>query len=96
MDPPNTPPMLEYILSEEILTKHKEAIRQLYKQAKFMLAYLAVLYNIGGLLINCVLRYNKLKQARPHRTNLTYKLNNTQINWIIEYFSKTYKQRVLN
>jgi hypothetical protein len=37
MDPPTTPPMRDHVPGKEILTEHKEAIRQLYKQAKFML-----------------------------------------------------------
>jgi hypothetical protein len=38
----HTPPMPEHFPGEEIRTKHKEAIRQLYKQAKFMPANLAL------------------------------------------------------
>ena len=58
MDPPNTPPMLDHVPGDEIRTKHKEAIRQLYKQAKFMPSHLAVLYGIGESLINRILRYD--------------------------------------
>jgi len=47
MDPPVTPPMPEHVPGKEILTKHKEAIRQLYKQAKFIPAHLAIRYNMG-------------------------------------------------
>jgi hypothetical protein len=35
-----TPPMLDYVHSDEILTKHKEAIRQLFKFAKIGLQQL--------------------------------------------------------
>jgi hypothetical protein len=75
MDCPNTPLMPDYTPSEEIRTKHKEAIRQLYKQAKFMPSYLAILYYVRESLINRVLRYDKPKQARLGYTGLAYKLN---------------------
>ena len=90
MDRPITPPMPEHVPGDEILTKHKEAIRQLYKQAKFMPAHLAVLYNIRESSINRVLRYDKPERARPTRTGATRKLNDAQVNWIIEYLSETY------
>ena len=91
-----TPPMPEYVPGEEILTKYKEAIRQLYIRAKFMPAYLAVLYNVGVSTINRVLRYDTPKRLRPNRTSLAYKLNDAYVNWIIEYLSETYRQRTLN
>jgi hypothetical protein len=50
--------MLNHVHGEEILTKDKQAIRQLYKQARFMPSYLLVLYNIGESTINRVLRYD--------------------------------------
>jgi hypothetical protein len=56
-----TPPMPEYVPGDKILTKHKEAICQLYKLAKFMPSHLAVLYGIRESLINHVLWYNKPK-----------------------------------
>jgi hypothetical protein len=55
MDLPITPPMPEHVPGNEILMKHKEAIRQLYKLAKFMPSHLAVLYGIGESSINRVL-----------------------------------------
>jgi hypothetical protein len=35
-----TPPMLDYVHSDEILTKHKEAMHQLFKFAKIGLQQL--------------------------------------------------------
>jgi hypothetical protein len=96
MDPPTTPPMPEHIPGDEILTKHKEAIRQLYKQAKFMPSHLAVLYNVRESSINRILRYDQPERARPGRTGPAYKLNDAQVNWIIEYLSEIYQRRVLN
>jgi hypothetical protein len=84
MDPPTTPPMLDYIPSDEILTEHKEAIRQLYKQAKFMPSHLVVLYHVGEVTINRVLRYDIIHRARPTRTGRPHLLNDAQVNWIIE------------
>ena len=96
MDRPVTPPMLDHIPGAEILTKDKEAIRQLYKQAKFIPSHLSVLYNVGESTINRVLRYDQITRARPTRTGRPYLLNDPQINWIIEWLSETYRQRTLN
>ena len=63
INPPVTPPMPEHVPGEEILTKHKEAICQLYKQAKFMPSHLAVLYNVGESSIYRVLNYNQPERA---------------------------------
>jgi len=75
MDPPTTPPILNHIPSEEILTKDKEAIRQLYKQVKFMPSHLSVLYNVSELTINRVLRYDQIARARLTRTSRPHLLN---------------------
>jgi hypothetical protein len=80
MDPPTTPPIRDHVPGKEILTKHKEAIRQLYKQAKFMPAYLIILYNIGELIINRVLCYNQITRIYPNRISRPYLLNNAQVN----------------
>jgi transposase len=96
MDPPTTPPMLDYVPGDEILTEHKEAIRQLYKQAKFIPSHLVVLYHVGEATINRVLRYDTIHRARPTRTGRPHLLNNAQVNWIIEWLSETYRQRTLN
>jgi hypothetical protein len=58
MDSLATPPMLNYLLGEEIHTEDKQAIRQLYKQARFIPLHLATLYNVGKSTINRVLRYD--------------------------------------
>lgn len=83
--------MPDHVPGEEIRTKHKEAICQLYKQAKFMPSHLAVLYHVRESLINRVLRYDEPERVWPGRTGLAYKLNDMQVNWIIEYLSKTYR-----
>jgi hypothetical protein len=58
MDSPATPLMLDHVPGEEIHTEDKQAIRQLYKQARFMPLYLSTLYNVGESTINRVLRYD--------------------------------------
>jgi transposase len=88
--------MRDHVPGKEILTEHKEAIRQLYKQAKFIPAHLAVLYNVGESTINRVLRYDQITRERPTRTGRPHLLNDVQINWIIEWLSETYRQRTLN
>jgi hypothetical protein len=42
-----TPPMLDYVHSKKILTKHKEAMRQLFKFAKIGLQQLKGYYELG-------------------------------------------------
>jgi hypothetical protein len=80
MDRPTTPLMRDHVPGKEILTKHKEAIRQLYKQAKFMPAHLVVLYNIGESTINRVLRYDQITRIRPTRASRPYLLSDVQVN----------------
>jgi hypothetical protein len=58
MDSPATPLMLNHLPGDEIYIGDKEAIRQLYKQARFMPSHLVTLYNVGELTINRVLRYD--------------------------------------
>jgi hypothetical protein len=84
MDSLATPPMLNHLLGEEIHTEDKQAIRQLYKQARFMPLHLIMLYNVGKSTINRVLRYDQITRNRPTRINRPHLLNNTQVNWIIK------------
>jgi transposase len=96
MDSPATPPILNHLLSKEIHTEDKQAIRQLYKQAHFMPSHLSTLYNVGKSTINRVLRYDQTTRNRPTRTGRPHLLNDAQVNWIIEWLSETYRQRTLN
>ena len=72
--------MLDHIPGKEMRTKHKEAIYQLYKQAKFMSSHLTVLHYIKESSITRVLQYNQPERAQPCGTGPAYKLNNIQIN----------------
>jgi transposase len=76
--------MPDHVHGEEIHTEDKQAIRQLYKQARFMPSYLSVLYNVGESTINRVLRYDQTTRDRPTRTGRPHLLNDAQVNWIIE------------
>jgi len=75
MDSPATPPMLNHLPGEEIHTGDKEAIRQLYKQARFMPSHLSIFYNVGKSTINQVLRYDETTRNRPTRTGRPHLLN---------------------
>ena len=90
MTTPSTPPMPDHIPGHEIETKHKEAIRQLYKQAHFAPSHLSALYNIGISSINRILRYDQPERARLTQTRAYPKLNDAQVNSIIKYLSETY------
>ena len=96
MDSPATPPMLDHVPGEEIHTEDKQAIRQLYKQTRFISLHLSTLYNVGESTINRVLRYDQTTRERPTRTGRPHLLNDAQVNWIIEWLSETYRQRTLN
>jgi hypothetical protein len=53
---------------EEIRTKHKEAIRQLYKFAKIGLQPIKGYYNLGDSTVRKILSYDIPERARPTRT----------------------------
>jgi hypothetical protein len=80
MDSPATPLMLNHLPGKEIHTKDKQAIRQLYKQARFMPLHLVTLYNVGKSTINRVLRYDQTTRDRPTRTGRPHLLNDAQVN----------------
>jgi hypothetical protein len=75
MDSLATPLMLDHVPGEEIYIEDKQAIRQLYKQARFMPLHLSTLYNVGESTINRVLRYDQTTRNRPTRTGRPYLLN---------------------
>jgi hypothetical protein len=50
--------MLNHLSSKEIYIENKQAIRQLYKQAYFMLVHLSTLYNVSKSTINRMFRYD--------------------------------------
>jgi hypothetical protein len=57
--PPSTPPLdFTHLPGQEIPTKHKEAIRQLYSFAKIPVEVLATRYKLGRTIIERILNYN--------------------------------------
>ena len=68
MNPLLTPPMLEHLPREEIPTKHKEAMRQLFKFAKIGLLQLQGYYKLADSTVHKVLQYPQPERARPTRT----------------------------
>ena len=84
--PPATPPLdFSHLPGEEIKTKHKEAIRQLYSFAKILVKLLITRYKLKRSIIENILQYDT-----PERTRITYTrrpslFTNKQVNEIIEY-----------
>lgn len=92
----STPPMPEHLPGFEILTKHKEAIRQLVNYAAIPIPKLMARYKLGYSTIRRVLNYEAPERARPTRTRRPRLLNNLQIRWIIAYCSESWEHRVLD
>jgi len=97
MDPPFTPPMSPRKPGEEIKTKHKEAIRQLYKFAKKGLQQLMGYYSLGDSTIRRILQYDLPERKRITRTGRPREsLNAQEIRDVIEYISTNHSTRVLD
>src|SRR5450432_3056131 len=78
MDPPCTRPMPDHQPGYEILTKHKEAIRQLHKFAKIGLQQLQGYYSLAESTVRKILRYDVPERARLTRTGRPRESLNTQ------------------
>jgi hypothetical protein len=98
MEPPTTPPnpMPDHKLGFEILTKHKEAIRQLRFIANLGPSAIAKVYKTGRSTINRILKYGVPEHRRPTRKGRPRMLNQQAVWDIIDYISFSYKQRCLN
>jgi transposase/uncharacterized protein YeeX (DUF496 family) len=97
MDPPHTPPMPDHLPGHEILTKHKEAIRQLYKFAKIGLQQLEGYYDLTHTTIRKILQYDMPERVRLTRTSRPRESLNTQeVQDIIEYISTDHSTRILD
>jgi transposase len=85
----STPPLdFDHKLGDEIPTKHKEAIRQLYWVGKILIGKLESRYQLGKSTIRRILGNDALEHAWPKRTGRPQKLTDIQVNEIIEYCSK--------
>jgi len=97
MDSLVTPPMSVRKPGEEIKTKHKEAMRQLFKFAKIGLQQLEGYYKLGDSTVRKILQYNVPERARPTRTGRPREsLNAQEVRDIIEFISMDHENRVLN
>ena len=85
----STPPNPEHLPGFEILTKHKEAIRQLVNFAAIPIPKLEAYYKLSYLTILKVLYYKALEQACLTRTGCLQMLNQAQVCWIIAYVSSS-------
>ncbi|KAF8859344.1 HET-domain-containing protein [Acephala macrosclerotiorum] len=91
-----TPPNPEHLPGFEILTKHKEAIRQLVNFASIPIPKLEKYYKLDYSTIRKVLHYEAPERARPSRTGRPRMLNGPQIRWIIAYVSSSWEHRILD
>jgi hypothetical protein len=93
----STPPPLDFDHQKgfEIPTKHKEAIRQLYRFAKVLVLMLETRYKLSKSTIRRVLSYDSPERARITRTGRPQHLTDSQVNEIIEYCSESWTNRVL-
>jgi uncharacterized protein YjaZ len=97
MDPPVTPPMSARKPGEEIKTKHKEAIRQLFKFAKIGLQQLQGYYDLGNSIVRKILQYNIPERARATWTSRPREsLNAQEVRDIIKFVLIDHATRVLN
>lgn len=93
----STPPLqFSHLPGQEIPTKHKEAIRQLYYFAKVPPRQLEERYHLGGSTIRKILTYDKPERARESRKGAPQKLTDARVDEIIEYLSESWANRVLN
>jgi hypothetical protein len=89
--------MPDHIPDYEILTKHKEVIRQLYKFAKIGLQQLEGHYDLTYTTIRKILEYDVPKRMRLTCTSRPQEsLNVQEVRDIIEYISTNHSIRVLN
>ena len=94
--PPITPPLdFNHLPGEEIPTKHKEAIRQLYGFAKVPIESLMARYKLGKSIINRVLNYDKPERVREGRTGRPTILSDLEVDKIIEHLSESWDNRIL-
>ena len=93
---PRTPPLqFDHQPGEEIPTKHKEAIRQLYGFAKIPISRLQEQYHLGYTTVCRILNYTAPERARPTRTGAPQKLTDQQLDIVIDYLSLNWENRCL-
>ena len=89
--------MLLRLPGEEIKTKHKEGMRQLYRAAKWGLQQIEGYYDLADSTVRKILLYDIPERARPIRTGRPRESLNTQeVRNVIKYISTNYETRELN
>ena len=92
-----TPPLdFHHQKGFEIPTKYKEAIRQLHWYRKVPKIQLQERYKLGDTTINKILGYPAPERARPNRKGKPQLLLDRKLDWIIEYLSESWENRILN
>jgi hypothetical protein len=86
--------MPEHLPGFEIPTKHKEAIRQLYKFAKLGLQQITAYYGLTRDTVCRILDYDRIRPTRTGRPRES--LNEHEVRDVIEYISESHEHRVLN
>ena len=87
--PPATPPLVfNHLPGEQIATKHKEAIRQLYGFAKILIEGLMACYKFSKSTITHILEYEVPERARISQTGRPSLLTDRQVDEIIKYASE--------
>lgn len=93
-----TPPLLDFqhLPSYEILTKYKEAIRQLHWFSHVPVLMIQARYHLNESSIRRILSFDYLERRRPNRTSLAFLLLNVKVDEIINYLSESWEYRILN
>jgi transposase len=95
--PPGTPPLqFNHQPGQQIPTKDKEAIRQLYGFAKIPIEGLMAQYKLGRSTITKILEYKAPECSRNSRTGRPSLLTDKQVDEIIEYAAEFWEHRVLD
>ena len=94
---PTTPPSLDFDHKKgfEIPTKHKEAIRQLYRFGKVPIPFLMQRYGLGDTTIKKILLYEKPERKRPRRTGRPQLLTEARLDEVILFLSESWEDRIM-
>ena len=96
MPPTTPPPQFDHSKGYEILTKDKEAIRQLHWQAKMPAWKIASNYKLQEREIYKILAYPAPERVRPSRKGRPQRLLDRRVDEIIKYCSEKWENRVLD
>jgi transposase len=80
----------------DILTKHKNAIRELYGFGEKSTAQITERYKLSKTTIYQILDYKHPERVRHTRTGRPKEPSDQRVNEIIEYLSESWEHRILN